>query len=164
MKHIKRKCLHCNSNFLAPIKEVKRGNGRFCSIKCGALYNGAKRPKSKPNTTCAFCDKAFYKSPSKLKNSRSGLHFCCRKHKDAAQRLGGIEEIMPPHYGTSNGKQTYRKLALENMPNLCNRCGYDHFVQALVVHHIDHDRNNNDLSNLEILCPTCHWEHHLGLV
>jgi 5-methylcytosine-specific restriction endonuclease McrA len=28
------------------------------------------------------------------------------------------------------------------------------------VHHIDRNRNNNDPSNLEILCPTCHEEEH----
>ena len=71
---------------------------------------------------------------------------------------------MPSHYGTASGKYGYRKLALRELPNKCNRCGYNKFIQALVVHHLDHDRNNNELKNLEVLCPTCHWEHHLGLI
>jgi hypothetical protein len=156
-----KQCLNCNINFNASTREVNRGNAKFCSLKCSAIHHGANRVKPKPNVKCAFCDKEFYKNKSKQSISRSGLYFCCRKHKDSAQRIGGIEEIQPDHYG--KGESSYRQIALREMPNLCNRCGYNKFIQVLVVHHKDHNRENNDLSNLEVLCPTCHWEHHLGL-
>jgi predicted HNH restriction endonuclease len=35
-------------------------------------------------------------------------------------------------------------------------CGYDEDERILEVHHIDEDRNNNDIKNLCILCPNCH--------
>jgi 5-methylcytosine-specific restriction endonuclease McrA len=31
----------------------------------------------------------------------------------------------------------------------------------LEVHHTDHDRENNDESNLVTLCQSCHLAHHL---
>lgn len=160
MSKIKRTCKHCSKEFETEEKYTKRGHGKYCSLSCA----GKDRPPKKPNVSCAYCDKKFYKSKSKINQSKSGLFFCCREHKDLAQRIGGIKEIQPDHYGTSGGRNGYRKLAFKYYPHKCNRCGYDKFSQALQVHHIDEDRNNNELSNLEILCPTCHWEIHLGLV
>jgi 5-methylcytosine-specific restriction endonuclease McrA len=43
----------------------------------------------------------------------------------------------------------------------CQRCGYDDEVGILVLHHKDRNRENNHLSNLEILCPNCHALEHL---
>ena len=43
----------------------------------------------------------------------------------------------------------------------CERCG---IAKPLVVHHRDRNHGNNDQSNLEILCPNCHYlEHGIGL-
>lgn len=44
----------------------------------------------------------------------------------------------------------------------CTCCGYDRVKEVLEVHHKDCDRSNNNLSNLETLCPTCHKERHYG--
>jgi predicted nucleic acid-binding Zn ribbon protein len=43
------------------------------------------------------------------------------------------------------------------LPKICNRCGA---TNNLLAHHIDHNRENNELSNFEILCKRCHQEHH----
>jgi len=161
MKFITKNCLNCNDEFKAEIRYINRGHAKFCSRKCSGVYNGNKSRKP-PNVECAYCNKRFFKNKAQQKNSKSGLFFCCRKHKDAAQRLDGIKAIHPPQYG--NGLYVYRKLALNNLPHKCNRCEYNRFIQTLVAHHIDHDRSNNQLSNMEILCRNCHWEHHLGLI
>tara|TARA_R110002074_G_scaffold380899_1_gene559737 strand:- start:93 stop:605 length:513 start_codon:yes stop_codon:yes gene_type:complete len=161
MKIILKKCKQCNKNFNAPLREVKRGNGKFCSLKCSA--KGRAKKAKIPNVTCAKCSKLFYKSPSKMKMSKSGLFFCNRLCKDSAQKIGGIKAIQPPHYGLGKGQHTYRKTALQSKPNVCNKCSYNKYTQILIVHHIDRDRKNNNLSNLEILCPNCHAiEHYLN--
>lgn len=64
--------------------------------------------------------------------------------------------------GTDNhmyktGIGTYNKIAFKNKPNFCNRC---QTTEKLLVHHIDEDRSNNELDNLEILCKRCHQKHH----
>ena len=41
----------------------------------------------------------------------------------------------------------------------CERCGYDK-KEILNVHHKDWNHGNNDLGNLELLCPNCHSEEH----
>jgi len=42
----------------------------------------------------------------------------------------------------------------------CERCGYDAVPKILGVHHKDRNRNNNEIFNLEVLCPNCHSLEH----
>lgn len=55
-----------------------------------------------------------------------------------------------------------RPLILEDR-KCCNRC--NKYLIGLnkslwVVHHIDHNRENNSLSNFELLCKSCHQREH----
>lgn len=152
-------CLNCQIEFFPPKGEVKRGNGKFCSHSCCSAYYGKRRISNRKNNAfCAYCQVSFYKPRRKTSTSKSGLFFCCREHKDLAQRIGGIKEIQPPHY--NNHISTYRSLAFRHLHNKCSRCEYSKHLEILEVHHIDCDRTNNTIENLEILCPTCHDEIH----
>ena len=160
-KTVNKDCLCCGKNFEARLSEIKRGSGKFCDLKCVAEYRFRinPKPKAKPNCICIYCKKEFYKCESKKKKSRSGLHFCCRKHKDLGQRLeSGLKAIHPPHYG--DGKWTYRRKAFEEYEHKCNKCGWGDHIPVLEVHHKDRNRKNDNIDNLEILCPTCHLTHH----
>ena len=108
--------------------------------------------------TCAYCGKKFTRSNSKLNNSRSGIYFCCREHKDLAQRIEfGLKEIQPSHYGNNiENIYNYRKNAFRNYPHKCAVCNWDKDEDILEVHHIDENREHNELENLIILCPICH--------
>jgi 5-methylcytosine-specific restriction endonuclease McrA len=48
-----------------------------------------------------------------------------------------------------------------NMILVCERCGYDEEPRILGVHHKDRNRKNNELANLEVLCPMCHSLEHM---
>lgn len=157
-KTIEKECLACNKKFNAPLREVNRGNGRYCSIDCGRKSRSLFKKEKKHNCHCSYCLKTFYRNNSKQKVSKSGLYFCNRICKEKAQRLDGIKEIHPEHYG--KGIFDYRKFALEQKPHICERCGYNKITQILEVHHKDRNRNNNNILNLEILCPNCHDEEH----
>jgi len=159
MKTVNATCLQCTSKFQASLKETKRRHVKFCSLLCwGAFQKENKKPKT-PNVICAYCTKPVYKSPSKQRNSKHGIFFCSRAHKDLGQRLDSdIPEIHPPHY--KSGKTSYRKLALETYPHVCHGCSYSEVPSILVVHHKDRDRDNNVIDNLEILCPNCHAIEH----
>lgn len=161
MNYISKECLHCKKNFQADEREVKRGNAKFCSHSCCSKHSAIKNAK-KPNVSCAKCFKEFYKTPKRMKASKSGLFFCCRACKDAAQRINGIKEIQPPHYGTGNGTNTYRNIAFLNKQKQCERCGYNTHEAAIIVHHKDRNRENNALENLEVLCSNCHAIEHWG--
>lgn len=154
MKTASRTCAYCDKTFDASVKELNRGGAKFCGRDCSS--KGRRRRTLPNNTTCAYCDKKFYKSPSR--KSKSGLFFCCRDHKDLAQRIGGLKEIQPDHYG--DGSWNYREIAFRSYPEECDRCGFDLVSNVLEVHHIDRDRCNNEVTNLEVLCPTCHRLEH----
>jgi len=52
--------------------------------------------------------------------------------------------------------------ALERAGYSCEVCSYVKVPEILHVHHKDRNRSNNDLSNLQVLCPNCHCEIHQG--
>ena len=158
-------CLVCNKEKNVSQSEINRGNGKFCSRACALIGKriGSNSISLKvPNVTCAQCGKAFYKNQTKMKNSKSGLYFCSRECKDQAQRIGGIKEIMPPHYGQGSGRSSYRETSLKSKPAICERCGYCNHIAAIVVHHKDRNRDNNCLENLEVLCANCHAIEHFS--
>lgn len=159
IRTLERRCLNCEQPFQASVKEINRGNGKFCRQSCSTTYTNSNRQKvvREPNTTCAYCNTPFWCRNFSKPSSKSGLRFCCREHKDLAQRIGGIEAIQPDHYGSTI--KNYRDIAFRSLPKQCNRCSYDKFV---VVHHKDSDRSNNAIDNLEILCPNCHALEHWG--
>ena len=159
MAKISRPCDYCQEPYLAESRYLRRGQGIYCSSACSAKDVGLKRRiVHEPNVQCAWCEVYFYLKPSSFRNSKSGLYFCCRRHKDQAQRIGGIREIQPDHYGSALRK--YRILAFRIYAHKCAHCGYDQHPEILEVNHKDCNRKNNSLENLEILCPNCHAEFH----
>lgn len=138
------------------MKEFKRNGGKFCSIKCHREYRSSlPRKPVIPNQHCRYCGVGVYKRKSKI--SKTGLYFCCREHKDLAQKSSsGIEEMRPFSY-IDGRRIDYRKLVVLTQ---CDRCGYDDVKDILVVHHKDRNRSNNRMGNLEVLCPNCHDTEH----
>lgn len=153
-------CLNCSENFSVRAADANRG-AKFCSRSCSAKFNTRKRyaESNKPNVKCAYCKEMFYKSEKRIERVKSGLHFCSRTHKDLAQRLDGLPALHLPHYG--NGMHNYRDIAFRDVDSPeCARCGFKDTPEVLQVHHKDCNRANNDISNLEIVCPTCHEVEH----
>lgn len=113
--------------------------------------------KNKVLCTCDYCGKQYYLSESRA--NKSDFHFCCRECKDKAQSLRSgprFDELRPEHFGTSNGLTCYRKRAFQEYEHKCAICGWNEDEDVLEVHHIDENREHNEVSNLIILCPTCH--------
>lgn len=140
-------CLHCGKVFTTEYKSRK--GRKFCTISCGVKF---RSPRVSVN--CAQCGIIFDRQPSEVGRSKSKLHFCSMACKAKAQRIGGIREIQPAHYGTT--KSDYRSVALRNYGARCASCGYNRDLRILDIDHIDNTRSNNSLSNLQGLCIWCH--------
>lgn len=80
---------------------------------------------------CNYCKSIFLKANKEISKTKNGLHYCSQEC-----------------YRLFNESQ---KVSL-----FCSSCGYSEFVEGLEVHHIDGDSKNNNVSNLMILCATCH--------
>jgi 5-methylcytosine-specific restriction endonuclease McrA len=154
-------CKQCGSSFSVPPNKLAKGQGLFCSVQCSALGQRKRVPKpsTKPTHTCSWCGGQFSRNAKKVGTGSSGLAFCSRSCKDTAQRLDGLTALHPSHYG-SGSPHNYRLNAIRNLAPVCSVCGYHTHPEILEVHHIDGDRSNNTLSNLTMLCPTCHTAHH----
>ena len=152
------KCLIHDYTFQTRYENIKRDNRKhhICPL---CKQQDLNDKSTKVECECAYCHKMFLRKPSQMQNSKSGLYFCCREHKDLAQRIesgDSFQKIRPNHYNTGNGINTYRDRAYKKYPHKCSICGWDEDEDILEVHHIDEDRQHNDLNNLIILCPICH--------
>lgn len=153
--------LRCNKHgveFQANAECFMRGPDKVrCSCpQCSEERKDKRYNDSRTEVTCAYCGKTFVKQNSKLDGSKSGLYFCCREHKDLAQRIkNGFVEIWPEHYNQIQGKN-YRERAFREYEHQCSICGWKEDKDILEVHHIDENREHNEIENLIVLCPICH--------
>ena len=160
-KPITLKCKKHNITFTASAECFMRGKEDVRS-SCPICSDEAKAERFKNNrieVNCAYCNKKFLKQKSKINGSKSGLYFCCREHKDLAQRLNSgtiFDIIRPEHYGNLTTSKNYREKAFRVYSHKCSICGWDEDIDVLEVHHIDENREHNEIENLIILCPICH--------
>ena len=155
--------VHCtkhNKDFYTKWENVRRDNrAHLICPDCLAEQKELNKMSNREELVCAYCGKSFFRLKSKMLNSKSGLYFCCREHKDLAQTVQSGEkfkDMRPEHYNNSPTKSSYRKFAFLTYQHKCAICGWDEDEDLLEVHHIDENRENNDLTNLIILCPLCH--------
>lgn len=142
-------CKICEKEFYVKPNHQKLGWGKFCSIQCRtkAQFKGKI-------VKCFNCCKKIYRSPSQLKKSKSGKHFCTKSCQTFWRNTYFVEE---KHANWKNGIRTYRKiLERSGKKPFCALCKINN-KRILTAHHKDRNRNNNKLSNLVWLCLNCHY-------
>lgn len=146
-------CKICTDRFYAKPRHIRIGWGKYCSNKCKF-----KAQKSGRVVKCANCGRNVYRTTIEIFKSKSGLFFCNKScHAIWANKNTRTGKNNP---NWVSGISAYRKILIKDSMELkCKECGFsDHRV--LVVHHKDGDRNNNELSNLILLCRNCHYLKH----
>src|SRR6478736_9659036 len=106
---------------------------------------------------CKTCGIEVNKLPSQLKRSKTGNVYCsksCSNTKNNSLFKSGENH---PNYKSGIG--SYRNKKLKSGEIKCEKCGFDKEC-ALEVHHIDHNRKNNNIENLILLCANCHKIEH----
>lgn len=143
--------------------------------------------KRKPNIACSVCGTKIYRRPGQLAQS-GGRAFCkqacygltlrkehpcvvCKKpilasanKKTCSRSCANVNRTgINYHTGARKDKVQYQRglkmRLLQIRKPVCERCEYGKY-EILNVHHKDRNRQNNDLENLELLCPNCHSEEH----
>lgn len=107
---------------------------------------GIARRKEKP---CVICGKLILSKFNKKTCSRT----CSNKH-----RLGIKYKIGRPK-DKAKSQRLLKLRLIKERGKKCERCDYKK-LEILQVHHKDRNRNNNDLENLALICPNCHYEEH----
>jgi len=98
---------------------------------------------------CVICSKPILASAHKKTCSRS----CANRH-----RAGIKYKLNRPRDKVKNQRSLKIRL-LDQRGKNCERCTHDRY-EILQVHHKDRNRENNELKNLELICPNCHAEEH----
>ncbi len=153
-------CQDCGQKIERNIKPYRIENfpPKFCDNKCYLSDLSKSKEASKKKLECDYCNKAFLR---RLANVKKTFNFCSRECKEKAQSVSGgkkFKNMRPDHY--ADGKFIYRNRAFSYYGEKCQRCRYDKCSSALQVHHIDRNRKNNEIENLEVVCRNCHAEEH----
>lgn len=134
-------CGGCSNKIYRRPCEIRAGRV-FCSNTCYGKSNRNEHP-------CVICETPILAGLNKKTCSRA----CSNK-----QRTGIQYKIGRPR----DKAVTFRYIKLELLRlrgTKCERCGYNK-PEILHIHHRDRSRENNKHSNLEIICPNCHYEEH----
>ena len=149
-------CLYCNREFNPALSEVKRGNGKFCTLSCVCHYRNIHylKPRSVKLeiNVCNFCHKKFQHRPYK------GLgKFCSLICKNSSKR--------GPNPGSPNQniRRRLRNTAFSIFGESCEVCNYSVSVD---VHHLipRFENGSDEPNNLSVLCPNHHREVHNGIL
>lgn len=137
------KCSVCYKPIYRRPFEIRQSiGGVFCSMGC----YGISCRKEKP---CVICGKPILSGQNKKTCSRS----CANKHRT------GIRYKINSTRSKVKSYKILKIRLLKERGRICERCGYNKY-EILQVHHKNKNRFNNDLDNLELICPNCHFEEH----
>lgn len=148
-------CTTCDKRFYKKPSVIQQSTTgkHYCSKEC--QYRGQKRGEY---VNCTTCSKRIYKARSDFDKNITGQFFCSKKCQAVEQNAFGA---LSNNFKGKDVKD-YRVKAFRYLDHLCNRCGFNDHTKILQVHHKDANRSNNNIENLEILCPNCHCLEHFG--
>lgn len=146
--------------------------------------------KRNPNVTCYICQTPVYRRPGVLKlsnnkaycsqvcygkscrqevpclvcktpilsgaNKKTCSRACANKNRTGIKYKQGSRRPLKDKVTAS---RLLKKRIIDQRGAYCERCRYD-VCQILQIHHRDRNRDNNELENLELLCPNCHASEH----
>lgn len=136
-------CIVCGKAIYKRPSQIKLNHGNvFCSSNCYGIYNRRESP-------CIVCGKPILAQLNKKTCSRE----CANKNRAGIKyKQGSLKDKVKTYIAL-------KKRLSESRGTICEVCGYSKF-EILQVHHIDHNRQNNELRNLKLICPNCHFESH----
>jgi len=140
-------CSICEKSFQVPTLRLSKAKIISCSRKCSFE---ARRRLCSITRQCKYCGNDFSFCKSRAKYFKK--IFCSLKCSNKSQSSGRKDSQF------IHGKGRYRKIAFQNLPNICSFCKKT--KKHMDIHHIDHNRSNNEISNLTILCRSCHLKYH----
>jgi len=157
-KGININCSACNIEFYVPPYRMK--NAKFCSRLC---QNHTQYEKY--IFKCTICNKECVTSPSRKNYNKKFCSLECREYSAKTTKQRRLQQKISRKIsrGTITGR-TLRKIVFAIKPKKCEICGYDEYDFCLDTHHIDENADNNDISNIAILCCMCHRKLHKKII
>jgi len=151
------KCIQCNE---------ETNNPKFCSRSCSATFNnrGINRHMNKYINKKELArklrkeHKGYKTIANELNISASTIRNWTKDIKtDRKLTILNSIELTPISKLKSNSQVRIR--LLDKRGYTCEICKINNWLEkkiTLEIHHIDGNNKNNNLDNLQILCPNCH--------
>jgi hypothetical protein len=134
--YVEKICKTCNKKFIKNVLSTR--SDAYCSLACIQRY------------PCQLCGKII---TGRVSFQSRKKRYCTKACASFVNRtLNSKMRYMPNGFARSIRK--HGKI-------MCDICGIDD-VQVLCVHHIDGNRLNNSMDNLQTLCCNCHHRIHFG--
>jgi len=144
-KNIQRVCKWCDKEFLADIREINRGGGKFCSLSCGAYYNNLH--KTLITKICHYCEQSYQ---TQAKRSL----YCTRSCSEKARKARTVKAGNQNTNRSLLQKRIIKKLGPKEFK--CFICEWNE-VMCDIHHIIAKSKGGSDnFDNLTVLCPNHH--------
>lgn len=155
---VKLRCSICRREFKV---SISRSNAKYCSMQCvGISQRGkSKRESTKVTKQCEICSKEFNVYKCHANRSKCCSKECAFKRKSLLVKgennpawSGGLSKF--PY--TYDWLQVSYKIRCRDGHKCMNPKCTNHSGKGKIEgHHIDHDKSNNNFSNLITLCTVC---------
>jgi hypothetical protein len=101
----------------------------------------------------------IYKKSKDILESKNNKFFCSVK---CSNEWLGTKSRGEKHPNWVSGKSSYRNILKRKSDDIVCLLCHETNKLVLIVHHIDHNRDNNKVTNLAWLCRNCHFlvHHH----
>lgn len=161
-------CLICGEIFR--IKPHQKKTAKYCSRKCKGLAR-----RNKTEFPCMLCGKQFVTWPSAYGKGHSYCSDECSRKALSISKQGASNPSWRGGCRLDRGRNwsSQRKLALKRDGDVCQYCGKKNKLEKrrFQVHHIKPFRTfngdyiqANQLSNLIVLCGSCHGKAETGKI
>lgn len=143
-----RTCVVCGKKFFIHISpsEIKGGRGIVCSKECKGTKNGNDK-KIGEEHTCLVCNKKFWVSASGVKLGRG--KYCSR---NCYLPCEAWKSLSLDGYYVSGGKKVHRIIMEKHIGRK--------LLSTEIVHHINGDKLDNRIKNLQIVSRAEHNKIH----
>ena len=148
--------------------DIKFGSGRFCSMKCARGFSTkSKRQEINIKVSLKLTKNIKINNLKKIKKIIDCINcgketfnnkFCSTKCHHIYERNVALEKF---NNNGLLGKHIIKQILFEKYNYGCQKCGWNNVnpyskTLPLELHHKDNNHKNNNISNLELLCPNCH--------
>ena len=142
-------CLNCKKEFelLSCETRVKLNAVHYCSLKC----RDEARKKGK-NVKCKNCGKEFYTTRNECCSEKCSREYIKKNYKHKLYMENGYLAGYEKDYNKKGNYKLHRKTMEDYLGRKLN--------DNEIVHHIDGNKLNNDISNLQVMTRSEHSRYH----